>query len=124
MNISRNDKYLKRCLVSFFASICLLSLSFFFHICLSILCLLPRPPCVFIIFLDFLPLGKNASMQREENFFVFLSNSKARLPHALIEGNFWHFFRTQSSQFAKILTNTCSLFVYEASQFFQIKMVI
>ena len=54
-----------------FFACCLFYFCLTFVVCLSILSLLPRPLVFLYIFLDFLPLGKNASMQREENIFLF-----------------------------------------------------
>ena len=122
--ISRNDRYWKRCLVSFLCfSLPAVSFIFVSHLFVHFVSF-TTPPLCFYTYSSILALRhKSTYAKGGKHFFVFLSNSKARLPHALIEGNFWHFFRTQSSQFAKILTNICSLFVFEASQYFQIKMV-
>ena len=117
--ISRNDRYWKRCLISFFCfSLPAVSFIFVSHLFVHFVSF-TTTPCVFIHLPRFSALRQKCTYAKEgKHVFVFLSNSKARLPHALIEGNFWHFFRTQSSQFAKILTNICSLFVFEASQYF------
>ena len=116
---SKNDRYWKRCRVSFVCfSLPALSFIFVSHLFVHFVSF-TTPPCVFIHLPRFFALRQKCIYAKGgKHFFVFLSSSKARLPHALIEGNFWHFFRTQYSQFAKILTNTCSLFVFEASQYF------